>query len=332
MSPSKWAVATAVAAALALTAACSSSDGGGPAATGQDGTTTLRVQTLNIYSDAALALGVEQGFFKDEGLTIEKQLVPNPPAGIAAVQGGQSDLAYTPSIPFLNATAQGVPLRVVAAADGYPAGASDTKDPAQVDDTGLYAAKGSGVTNPKELEGKAVAIPARKAQLEVTISEAVKDAGGDPSKVQWIVLDFPSAVQALDAGRVAAAGLVSPFTSQAASKGHTLISSPGLNFFKEGAVGLWVTSESSAQEKKTAIDGFRAAINKSNAYANDHLDAALAKAAELTKVDPKVVTGGATPYWPTEVTQTDIDRVADQLKELGFLSNRPDTSNLILSG
>ncbi|MBG6084410.1 ABC transporter substrate-binding protein [Zhihengliuella flava] len=313
---------------LALGAALTACGADEPAAEGE--MTTLSVGTIGIGSDAAIALGVEQGYFEEEGLQIETSVVANPPAGIAAAQSGQMDITYTPSIPLLNGLSQSVDLQILAAADGYPADAADMEDKSQVDDTGLYAAADSGIESAADLEGKSVAVPARNAQLEVTIANSIQNAGGDPSTVNWMVLDFSSALQSLEQGRIDAAGLVSPFTSNAAESGHQLIASPGVEFFGPGAVGLWVASGSFAEDNPEAAAGFVRAINKSNEYANNNFEEALDKAAELTKVDRAVIEAGADTYWPTEVTEESISAVNTSLVELGYLESEVELDDNLI--
>ncbi|MEV7604798.1 ABC transporter substrate-binding protein [Paenarthrobacter sp. NPDC089322] len=309
----------ALAAVLSLTlAACGG--GSGPAATpAADGTTTLKVGTIGIGSDAALRLAIDKGYFKEQNLNVEVSVIANPPAGIAAAQSGQIDLTYTPSIPLLNALSQNVPLKVVAAADGYKDGAGESGDLDRVDDTGLLVQQSSAISRPKDLEGKSVSVPARKAQLEVTVSKLVKDDGGDPAKVNWMVLDPSSALQSLNSGRVDAASLVAPFTSKAVSEGNRLLASPGVEFFEEGAIGLWVSGANTVKSKEKALEGFRTAIYKANAYANGNLDEAQKLSAEITKTPVEVVKAGAVNYWPDDVRIEDIERANTNLADLGFL-------------
>ncbi|TJY63676.1 sulfonate ABC transporter substrate-binding protein [Arthrobacter sp. CAU 1506] len=325
---SKLPIALAGVLALGLSA-CSTaaSDTGSDAA----GTTTLKVSTIGLTSDAGLMLGIDKGFFKDEGLEIEVSTVANPPAGIAAAQSGQIDLAYTPTIPLLNAMSQGVPLSIVAAADGYEDGAINGDDLTTVDDTGLVVAKDAGISSPKDLEGKAVAIPARKAQLEVTVSKLIKDDGGDPAKVNWMVLDFASAVQSLKQGRVDAAALVAPFIGTAQEAGGVLLSSPGIEFFREGAVGVWVAGQPTVDGKHEALAKFQTAINKANAYANENTDEVQAKAAEVTKQPLEDIQSGTDTYWPTEVRAADVERVNKALVELGFLTEEVNLDQVLFT-
>lgn len=311
-------IPAALAAVLALAlAACGASNAASAGANGS--LTTLKVGTIGIGSDAAIKLAEEKGYFKDEGLDVKTSVVANPPAGIAAAQSGQLDLTYTPSIPLLNALSNNVPLTVVAAADGYSAEAMASNDLTKVDDTGLVVQKGSSITRPRDLEGKSVSVPARRAQLEVTVSKLVKDDGGDPSKINWMVLDPSSALQSLNAGRVDAASLVAPFVSKAISQGDRLLASPGVEFFKAGAVGLWVTGNSALAKERKAMEGFKAAIYKANAYANNHIDEAQQLSAQITNNPISVIKAGAVNYWPDTVTADDIQRVDDSMAELGYL-------------
>ncbi|NKX54254.1 ABC transporter substrate-binding protein [Arthrobacter sp. E918] len=323
--------ALAVAASLVLAGCGSSSGSEGQAAAGDS--STLKVGTVGIGSDAAIRMAIDKGWFKEEGINVETTVVANPPAGVAAAQSGQLDLTYSPSIPMLNALSQNVPLKVIAAADGYADDALQSKDLGKVDDTGLFIPKGSSITSPKDLEGKSVSVPARKAQMEVTVAKAVKEAGGDPAKVNWMVLDPSSALQSLDSKRVDAATLISPFTAQAEGKGHERLASPGIEFFEQGAVGLWVAGAKAVEEKPEQMAAFARVIHKANDYANNHVEEAQEVGAEITGVPLETVKAGAETYWPTEVRLEDIQRVNKQLVELGFLAKEvPLDASLIFTG
>ncbi|MEJ1090907.1 ABC transporter substrate-binding protein [Microbacterium istanbulense] len=319
-------IAAAAAAVLALTACSSGTDA--PAADGE--LTTLKVATIGLVSDGALLLGDEQGFFEEEGLRIETSVVANPPAGLAAAQSGQVDIAYAPSIPLLNALASGVPLTVVAPADGYVEGASELDDPASVDDTGLYASADSGITEVAELEGATIAVPARKAQLEVVIADSLQRAGVATESVNWVVLDFTSAVAALANGTVDAAGLVSPFTAEAEAGGSTFIDAPSVGFFEEGAVGLWTAGENTVSGKADAIAAFQRAVAKSNAYANENPDEAIQAGIDYTS-STLAVDQIKLPFWPAEVAPIDLERVNEKLVALGFLPEPVDLEGVIVS-
>lgn len=322
------AVVTSLALGASLTA-CSSQDRAA-AEPNADGNITLNVGTIGIASDAAINTAIEKGYFADEGLEVKTTVVANPPAGIAAAQSGQLDLAYTPSIPLINAMSQSVDLKVVGPADGYDAAALKDEAPAKVDDTGLFVRPNSGISRAKDLEGRKVAVPARKAQLEVTIANMVSKDGGDPSKINWMVLDPASSLQSLQQSRVDAAGLVAPFSTNAGAEGMELLGSPGLEFFGPGAVGLWVAGSEKVEQNPEAMAGFQRAIVKANAYANEHQEEMEKKAAKITGIDEQTISTGADNYWPSEVALDDLTHVDEQLVQLGYLPKGVDLDDSVI--
>ena len=321
------------AAALALAGCSGSGDGGsGDGGSGDSGgTTTLKVATIGLTSDGSLVTGIEQGFFEEEGLEIETSIVANPPAGLAAAQGGQVDIAYSPSIPLLNALSQGVKLNVIGAADGYPAEQVGEAEAPEYDDTGLFAAVGSGISSVGDLEGKTIAVPARNAQLEVVIAGELEKEGIDPkSGVNWVVLDFTSAVAALESGKVDAAGLVSPFTTEAEAAGAEQLSAPSIGFFETGATGLWVAGAQTVEKKGDAIAAFQRAIVKSNEYATEHPEDVIQAGLDYTDSD-LTVEDVKVPIWPTVVNPEDLERPNEKMVALGFLPKPVALDGVILS-
>ena len=314
-------------------AGCGSSDSSSSSGD-EGGLTTVKVAYTPITAVGALVVGEQQGFFKEEGLTLELQQVDNPPAGIAAVAGGSVDYNYAPSIPIVNAVANGVKIKVAAAADGYAEGtkAKFEADPASVDDdTALLVAGGSAITSPKDLSGKTVAVPARGAQLEVTIAHAIKEAGGDPTTVNWITLDFPSALSSLKDGRIDAAGVVQPFVSNGTEQGDVVLAKPGLGFFDDGAVGMWVTSEKYATDNPELVAKYQRAIVKTNEYSNAHVDEVYAAASELLKIDLATLKAGAAPYFTPPVKVEDLGSVVTKLDALGFLKAPVDANAVMIA-
>lgn len=291
--------------------------------------TKLTVGVTGIAADGALLAGVEQGFFEDEGLEVEATIIANPPAGLAAVQGGQLDLTFTPSVPLLNAMSQGIPLQVVGNATGFPEGALASGDATEFDDSGLYAGAASGITSVKELEGKTVAVLARKGQFEVIVSSALSNAGVDPASVNWVALDFASATEALKNGTVDAAALAVPFSRQAEAAGAVKISSPAIEFVEEGALAFWATSASTAEQKTSAMAAFQRAIAKANAWANTNTSTALQVG--LDAIDsPLSVNQISSVYWPEKLNIADLERANEKMVKLGFLAQPVNLDGVIL--
>lgn len=320
-------------AALALAGCSAPPDAGSGTETDQPGTGEIRtvsVAAVGIMSDVALDIAVEQGFFEEEGLAIEVTQVANPPAGVAALQGGQVDFAFAPGVVFANARSQGVPVQAVAGASGFPEGV-DAPEIDLYDDTGIYVHPDSGITSLEQLEGKTIAVNARKANLEATASQALLDAGVNPNSINWIALDFTSMVQALTDDEVDAAVPVNPFTLRAEEAGMVRISSPAASFFGVGPSSFWLTSESLANDDPELVAAFKRAILKANVYANAHLEESIAAGVALAGLDIPVEQAGRI-YWPeAEVTQADIDRIGDNLIAIEFLPEGTTLENAVVN-
>lgn len=276
---------------------------------------------------AAVSLGIDHGFFKDEGLSVEDKGIGAPPAIIAAVQSGQVTAGSVPTIALINAIGQGVPLKAFAPDSGYPSGVEDMK---KFDTIGIYVNPEARIQRPRDLEGKSVAVPSRKAVFEVLVADAVRRDGGDPAKVNWIVLDFGSQVAALKGGKVDAAGLPMPFTVQASQAGAKLLVQPGQAFYETGPTNVWAAGPTTAQDPEL-VASLQRAIQKSNDYANEHRDETMARAAKLTGID--LATIEASPgfnYFPSRLDAKDILRTRDKLVDMGYLDHTVDLSGSLL--
>lgn len=329
--PWKKIVLTAGAALLALSlGACTS----GSAETGQQEDavgaelTTLSVATIGIVSDGALLAGIDQGFFEEEGLEIETSIVANPSAALAAVQGGQVDIAYTQSIPLLQGLATDIPVQILAPADGVPVDPEAIE--AMEDPLALYGSAANDITSIEQLEGATISVPAREAQLEVTIAGALEEVGVDPGSINWVVLDFTSAVAALESGNVDAAGLVYPFAAQAEDDGHELVASPLKAFLEHGVSGMWVVGDEIAESRSDELAAFERAIVKSNAFAQENVEVAVQAALDYN--DSTATVEETVPsYWTTEIELADLERTNAKLVALGYMNEELDLAAVMFN-
>lgn len=306
-------LATAAIFALGVTS-CSS----GESATSDGSKDTLKVSVDGTTSGAAIELGIAQGFFKDEGLELEISTNGNPPAASAALQSNQIDFGSIPLIPGINAQKKGIQVTSVAPVVGYPEG---VEADSEFDTYGVYVNPDSGISSPKDLEGKKVGVNARKAIFEAFVTDEVAKDGGNPENVDWIALDFGSQIESLKSGRVDAITLPMPFTLEAESNGAKKLWSPGVAFYESGMTSTWMVGPEMSKDNDT-IAKFQRAVVKSNDYANEHRADAVAAAAELTGIDAKVITdSGKFTYFPTVMDTSDISRISEKLVKIGFLDS-----------
>lgn len=321
---------------MALAATALFGANAGPAFAAYD----IRVGITPINSVGAMQYGIDAGMFRRNGINVTQIITfPAPSPSIAALASGAVDFTYSPTIPVINAYANGgVALKIVAAADGYDLATliKAKTNPAiasKLDDTGVCVSPGSGINTWKDLEGKTVSVPARKAQGEVTIANAVKKAGGNPATINWVTLGFPQVNDSITSGRISAGFTVEPFTTICTAAGLKNLGAPGVQFFtNEQAIGVWVTTAAYAAANPSAVLAFQKSISQANAFA-------MASKANMTKVlTASIKLTGATlaqalaanpPYYPKTVVKLDVQNPASKMLGLGYLTKPLDTAGLL---
>ena len=229
-------------------------------------------------------------------------------------------------------------LKVVAPADGYQKSVLQQakKDAAlakKLDDTGVCISPTSGIKSFKDLTGKTVSVPARRAQGEVTIAQAVKNAGGDPSTINFVTLPFPQVVDAVKNGTTNAGFTVEPFTSACTGAGMINLGSPGIAFFDdESAIGMWVTTADYAAKNPATILAFQKSIYEVNKFGSTKAgwDKILQASLPLTEVDLATARASNPSYFPVTIVARDLKAPAEKMLKLGFLKAPLDIKGLLV--
>src|SRR4051812_44023650 len=110
----------------------------------------LRVGTIPIVDSAPLFIGIQKGFFKDQGLEIDTTPAPGGAALLPALAAGQFQVAFSNTTSTLLAIGEGLPFKFITA--GCSTG------PQGPDLAGLMVRADSPIRGGTDLEGKRVAV------------------------------------------------------------------------------------------------------------------------------------------------------------------------------
>lgn len=303
--------------------------------------TDIKIGVTPINSTGALQYAIDSGIMAKNGLNVTQVVpFPAPPPSIAALASGAVQFTYSPTIAAINAYENaGIALRIVAPADGYNPRelAQAKKDPAfakRIDDTGVCVLPTSGINSWIDLVGKTVSVPARGAQAEVTIASAVKKAGGDPSKINWVTLGLPQVIASIQSGAINAGFLVEPFTSQCTAAGLKNIGSPGIQFFDtEQAIGVWLTTQTFANANPAAVAAFQKSIFEANSFAMKspaNMRTVTLASTKITGVPAAQALAANPTTYPLYVTRADVLRPATKMFELGFLKKQANVAGMLM--
>src|SRR5919106_977224 len=312
-----------LAAALALApAGCGDdddSDGGGG---GAAETTTITVGTLPIANAAPMYLGMEKGFFEEEGLEIEPQVAGGGAELIPILVSGDAQFAFVGVIPAITAVAQQVPIKIVTSSDD----AAATEDE---DWQTLVVPKGSPIKGVEDLPGKTVAVNALRGLAEVVISRSLEKQGVDYREVKLLEVPFPEMPAALEQKRVDAALLTEPFLSAVLAEGGMQIDAPSVVTLPSFPNGVYVAAEDYIAENGDVVDRFSRAMNKSLAYAQSHPEEVRQIIPTFTEVPEQAAEKLRLPAFDPELDRNGIELEADLTAKYGIIEEAPAYEDLV---
>jgi NitT/TauT family transport system substrate-binding protein len=131
---------------------------------------TLRTNWLFYGSHSIFLLGIDKGFYADEGIDLVVKQGNGSSNAVRLVANGDSDFAYASAITMLNLAAQGAPVIAVATIDAKGTDA-------------VLINPDSGLETFKDLEGKQVLTTAG-AGVNTLFPVAARNAGADPDKIK----------------------------------------------------------------------------------------------------------------------------------------------------
>jgi NitT/TauT family transport system substrate-binding protein len=310
--------------AASALAGCGGDDAGGGGGGGGGGPATLKVGVLPIADVAPLYLGDEQGFFKEEQLTIEPQVMQGGAEVTAAVVSGDVNMGFSATEPLIVAKSQGVPVEIVSQGNQAAATEEDAWDGLMVKDP--------SIRTPKDLEGKTVAVNALKSMPELCARSMLEREGADVSKVDFVEVPFPEMTAALDAGRVDATTAVEPFVSQAKAGQARSLGSYLTGLEPKLTVGTYFSATPYIDANEDVVERFARAMNRSLEYTQAHPDEAREAIAGYTEIPAKVASAMKLSFWSTDLNRPSIEVIADEAKRFDFVDEKPDVDELIWSG
>jgi NitT/TauT family transport system substrate-binding protein len=321
-------LATLVAAALLALVGCGGDDeeatGGGG---GEQQTTKVKVGVLPISNVAPLYLGMEKGFFEEEGLEIEPAPAQSGNEIVTAMVSGDQPFAFLGYVPAASGRAQGLPIKLIANADN---GAETAKE----EWTQLMVGKDSPIRDVTDLEGKTIAVNALKGVGEVVIKAALDKRGVDPNSIKLLEVPFPEMPAALERERVDVIWAPEPFLTSVLGAGGREIEAPLTTLGKRYPNGTYAVNEQFLGENEDVVERFARAMNKSSDYATENPDEARAMIPEFTQIPPDVAEKIRLPLWPTEIDREQLQQLIDYAVQYGVIEEdkKPALDDLIWEG
>ncbi len=171
----------------------------------------LQLGTMGADGSAEPFYGSDHGFFKDAGLDVKITVMNNTASLASAVAGGALEIGYGSVIPLAQAHLRGLEFRVIAPA--FEAGGPQLTNV-------IMVGKNSTAKTGADLNNTTVAVNGLRDLTQYEMQAWIDQNGGDVKTVKLIEIPFPEMGVAVESGRVSAAILAEPFTTQALALGQ----------------------------------------------------------------------------------------------------------------
>lgn len=292
-----------------------------PEAVASDGRISVTVGTQPIANGAPLWLGKNKGIFEKHGIDLDIKTAESG-AHIPGIISGSFDFAFANSASVMMAADKGLDVKfVVGGASSTTAGPEDTD--------AVVVAKDSSIKSVKDLEGKKVAVTVITSLGSTSIREAVKKAGGDPSKVEFVEVNFADSEAALTNGQVDAAWLTEPFKTKALDHGAKVVSYNYKDMYPNLDIATYAATGAYMKANPEAVEKFRAAMTESLEYATAHPDEVRATIKTYAQIDDNILQRLTLPEFRGEFNKDGMNALATALLEYKAVTKMPDLQALL---
>src|SRR5918998_3951 len=306
-------------AAVLLAAGCGGDDDVEESGSGRaEGT----VGIIPIADVAPAYLGVDKGFFRQEGLDVKLQPIEGGAAVIPAVAQGDIQFAFGNAVSLAFAQQRGLDFQYVT--EGVQGGATPEDST-----NGLIVHKESDIRTPQDLAGKTFAVNTLNSLGEVTIKSALEKEGVDISNLKFVEVPFPDMIPALERKQFDVAWTTEPFISGALAAGHRKILDPMVATHPRLTLAAYFAASEFVEQNPEAVAKFKRAMNRSLDYAAAHEPQAREAIARNTEIPPEVVTRMPLPHWTSELNAESIRVLLQQCEKYGYFDTEIDVDAIV---
>jgi ABC-type nitrate/sulfonate/bicarbonate transport system substrate-binding protein len=289
------------------------------------GRTAVTVGIIPIADVAPAYLGVDKGFFRDEGLDVKLQPIEGGAAVIPAVAQGDVQFAFGNAVSLAFAQQRGIDFQYVT--EGVQGGSSEEDST-----NGLIVAKSSDIREPADLAGRTFAVNTLNSLGEVTIKTALDKEGVDTSKLKFVEVPFPDMIPALERGQIDVAWATEPFISAALAAGHRKILDPMVATHPRLTLAAYFGSADFIEGNAEVVDKFRRAMNRSLDYAAANEKEAREAIKRNTEIPPEVVDKMPLPHWTSKLNEESIRVLLEQCEKYGYFDEEIDVERILGKG
>jgi NitT/TauT family transport system substrate-binding protein len=283
----------------------------------------LRVGYLPVATSTPYWVGVEEGFFNDEGLNITLIEFRSGPKALEAVIAGSLDVCSIAIFTTAMAYEAGIDLRIAT-------------DMGHLDQnhTGSFivVSANSSIETVADLKGKNVAIHGWGTIQEMVLIMLLNEYNLTITDVNIVTLKFSKQYEALLSGAIDAALLVEPYLTYAVDTGNFRKLHSTMSWIFEDRrfqIGATVFLNSLLDEHKDTVDAFIRVQKRAVEWMNNHQNETRGIISKYTGLDVELVQRIQTYTHSTQLDPELVSRCLDLMLQQGFLEQQINVEDLI---
>jgi NitT/TauT family transport system substrate-binding protein len=270
----------------------------------------LKVGIIPVEAAAEAFYALDMGFFKQQGLDVDLQMMQNGSAIAAAVAGGSLDIGFADTISIATAHARGLPFVYLA-----PALLNSYATPTLA----LMVNGNAPIHEAKDFNNKTIGVNGINNITMIPFEAWIDKNGGDSKTVKWLEVPIPSALDTVASGKIDAASYGEPFITFGTDKGMRALYVDKNGIAPRYALAGFMTTKDWAAKNPAVAAKFIAAIKETAQWANANHAASAPILSKYTKIPVPVVERMKRGEYAENLLASDFQPVIDAAAKYGVL-------------
>lgn len=275
---------------------------------------TVRLASSTTDSAALMFYANDMGFFKNNGLDVEVQVMPNGEAVTLAMSGGAVDVGSSECVSLIHAFQKGLPFTIIA-----PGGTqTPTSGPVGL----FFVQKDSAISGGRDLNGKTVAVMGLNGFAQFGTSNWIDKTGGDSSTVKFVQFAGAQIGPALQDRRVDGAFVAEPFVAGVRPVARAVadpMASIAPTFLSGAHFSTLAWAKSHPDELRRVQTAFRQAAD----WSNKNRDKTAVILERIARISPDLVAASVRAYYGERLEPSQLQPLIDIAARYGHWAPFP---------
>ena len=273
----------------------------------------VRLAAPALDSTALMFYANERGYFKDNGLDVNVQAMPNGEAVTVALTGGAIDVGCSECVSLILAYHKGLPITIIA-----PGGMQSPSSAVGM----LFVQKDSAARNGRDLDGKTVAVVGLNGFAQYGTAYWIDKTGGDSSTVKFIQLSGAQIAVAMKDGRVDAAFVPEPFVSAVRAVARP-VTNPMAAIAPTFLSSAHFTTTTWAKAHPDELHRLQTALRQAADWANKNRDQTALILEKVARISPTLVAKSVRSFYGDRLEPSQLQPLIDVAARYGHFAPFP---------